>query len=185
MRSTASTWPLTIDEYARIPDDGRRTELVCGELLREPQPGFRHGRLQATLLELLGSHVRGHAPHLVCLGNVGVITEEDPGTVRGPDVAVVRRTRADDLHRSGFLRGAPDLAIEIVSPSNRAAEVQAKVREYLLAGASLVWVVYPDTRTVAVHASPTEARFVGEDEVLTGGELLPGLRLAVAELFAG
>lgn len=134
-------------------------------------------------MEALRRHLREHAPHLVCVGNFGVITEEDRATVRGPDLAVVRRNRTTDLHRSGFLRGAPDLAVEIVSPSNGAGEIQAKVREYLAAGASLVWVIYPDTRTVAVHESPREARFFGEEETLTGGDLLPDLRLPVVELF--
>lgn len=87
------------------------------------------------------------------------------------------------LHRTGFLRGAPDLAVEVVSPSNRAGDIQEKVREYLGAGGSQVWVVYPRTRSIAVHASPGGARVLGEDDTLHGGDLLPGLSVPVVELF--
>lgn len=174
---------LTIDEYADLPDDGWRTELVRGRVVREPQPAFEHGRVQVMAAEILARHVREHAPQLVCVGNVGAITEEDRHTVRGPDLAVVRKERAENLHRSGFLRGAPDLAVEVVSPSNRAGDIQQKVGEYLSAGATLVWVIYPATRTVAVHRPGGEARFLGEGEVLTGGDLMPELQVAVRELF--
>ena len=103
--------------------------------------------------------------------------------MRGPDLAVVRKTRTEDLHRAGFLRGAPDLAVEIVSPSNKAGEIQGKVAEYLAAGALLVWVVYPQTRTVAVHEPGGSARFFTGSERLGGGDLLPELDLRVSELF--
>ena len=103
--------------------------------------------------------------------------------MRGPDLAVVRRERIGSLHSAGFLRGAPDLAVEVVSPSNKAGEVQAKVAEYLAAGAQIVWVIYPMTRTVAVHESQGQARFLRDDDVLTGGALLPDFRVPVAELF--
>jgi Uma2 family endonuclease len=83
----------------------------------------------------------------------------------------------------GTLYGAPELVVEVVSPSNSAAAIQAKVGEYLAAGARVVWVVYPDTRTVAVHEHPSIARFLRDDEPLPGGDALPGLGLTVAEIF--
>lgn len=129
--------------------------------------------------------MRENAPELTCVGNIGVITDEERHTVRGPDLAVVRKELAENLHPSGFLRGAPDLAVEVVSPSNRASEFQEKVGEYLDAGASLVWVIYPGTHTVAVHASPEEARFLGEGDALMGSDLLPRLRVPVVEVFSG
>jgi Uma2 family endonuclease len=174
---------LTIEEYADLPDDGWRTELVRGQVVREPQPSYEHGRIQSRLIGILEAHLKALAPHLACVGPFGVITEEMPGTVRGPDLAVVRRDRVVDLHHAGFLRGAPELAIEVVSPSNRAGEIQEKVSEYLDSGATMVWVIYPQTRTVAVHGAGGEARFITGDELLPGGDLLPGLRVRVSELF--
>jgi Uma2 family endonuclease len=174
---------LTVDDYAELPDDGWRTELVRGRVVREPQPSYEHGRVQLALGRLLGNHLEARAPHLVCVGPFGVITEEGPDTVRGPDLAVIRRDRIVGLHRAGFLRGAPDLAVEVVSPSNRAGEVQTKVAEYLGAGARAVWVVYPETRTVAVHEPDGRARFLREGDILTGGALLSGFRVGVEEVF--
>src|SRR5688572_22188687 len=84
---------LTIEEYAQLPDDGWWTELVKGMVVREPQPGNEHGGIQAAVIELLRRHVRDHAPDLKCLGNFGVITDEAGRTVRGPDAAVVRKSR--------------------------------------------------------------------------------------------
>ena len=185
MRYTASPRDerLTIEEYAQLPDDGWWSELVRGMVVREPQPGNEHGTVQANVIAALHVHVREHAPDLKCLGNFGVITDEAGRTVRGPDAAVVRRSRLDTPGRAGFLNGAPDLAVEVVSPWNRAGDIQAKVREYLEAGSSLVWVIYPETRTVAVHSSPTTARFFDEHETLDGGDLLPELRLPIVDLF--
>jgi Uma2 family endonuclease len=184
MRSSAADdRRISIEEYADLADDGWWTELVRGRVVREPQPSYDHGRVQATIIGALTRHVREHAPDLVCVGNVGVITDELGATVRGPDAAVVHRSRLD-LGRAGFIRGAPDLPIEVVSPSNRAGEIQTKVKEYFAAGARLVWVVYPETRTVAVHESPGTARFLGEHDVLDGGEVLPELSLLVGEIFS-
>jgi Uma2 family endonuclease len=119
---------LTIDEYAALPDDdGWVTELVRGLVVREPRPGYEHGRIQARIVQILTNHIDAHAPDLVCVGDFGVVVEQDPATVRGPDLAVIRR--------------------------------------------------------VAVLEGPTEARFVGEHDELTGGDLLPSLRVPVREIF--
>jgi Uma2 family endonuclease len=173
---------LTVEVYATLPDDGFRTELVRGRVIREPQPAFEHGRLQARLAELLGQHIREAGLDLVCVGNFGVITSEVPATVRGPDAAVISKDRLPDLHGTGFLRGAPDLAIEIVSPSNRPAEIAEKTAEYLATGARAVWVVYPKSRTIAVHTS-THATTLSESDTLDGDGTIPGLRIPVASLF--
>src|SRR5687767_10205211 len=101
MRSTSDGRRISIEEYADLPDDGWWTELVLGYVVREPQPSYDHGRVQAALIGMLRNHVQQHAPELACVGNIGVITDELGGTVRGPDVAVVRRSRLD-LGRAGF-----------------------------------------------------------------------------------
>ncbi len=174
---------MSIEEYARLPDDGTWTELVRGRLVREPQPNFEHARLQVRLTELLRRHIREAGLELVCVGNLGVILSEEPATVRGPDAAVIRKERLPDPHHAGFLHGAPDLVIEVLSPSNRAADVAEKVSEYLAAGARSVWVVDPRARTVAVHEAVHGATVLGETGALDGGDVVPGLRLPVAALF--
>ena len=86
---------------------------------------------------------------------------------------------------AGAVLLGPDLAVEVVSPSNSASDIQAKIFDYLDAGARLVWVVYPETRTVAVHRTRAEARFLTDADALDGGDALPGFRLEVARLFEG
>lgn len=83
----------------------------------------------------------------------------------------------------GFLRIPPDLVVEVISPSNRAKAVREKIAEYFSAGVRQVWVVHPRRRNVAVHASPSEVRVFGEDDELDGGDVVPGFRLPVAEIF--
>jgi Uma2 family endonuclease len=174
---------IDADTYARMSDEGWPTELVRGRVVREPQPTFEHGRVQARIVELLRSEIREAGLDLICVGNVGTLVTEKPDTVRGPDVAVVRRDRVPTGRGSGFVRGAPDLAVEVVSPSNTAADLQEKVAEYLAGGARYVWVVYPATRTVVAHDSPRTATLLRETEPLTATDLLPQLSIEVAELF--
>lgn len=175
---------LTERMFARVPDEaGYLHELVGGLLVREPRPGFRHGELALELGRILKDFAAGGGLGAVVI-EAGFRLSEDPLTIRGPDVAFVRADRLPPEAVAGFFPGAPDLAVEIVSPANRAAAIRGKVREYLDAGARLVWVVYPETRTAAVHASPRAARFLEAPDVLTGGDVLPGLEIELARLFA-
>src|SRR5262245_41756334 len=110
---------LTIEDYLRIPDDGSRHSLQAGLLIAEPQPFPRHGQIQARLTRLLSEFVDAH--HLgVVLTESGFVLSRDPDTVRGPDVSFVRSDRFDANEAArGYIRGAPDLAIEVLSPSSR------------------------------------------------------------------
>lgn len=174
----------TVEEYERLPeDDGYRDELVRGRLVREPGPGNEHGMVQANLTAELHRHMREHDLGVVRV-ETGYVLSTEPATVRCPDVSFIARDRIppEGLPR-GFPRIPPDLAVEVVSPSNTAADVQEKVEEYFGAGVRQVWIVYPRTRKVAVHLSPAEVQVFGNAEELEGGELIPGLRLPVAKLF--
>jgi Uma2 family endonuclease len=117
--------------------------------------------------------------------NTAFVLARDPDTVRVPDLAFVSHAR---LPRGGLsdsiLHDAPDLAIEVLSPSNRAGEVRAKVADYLAANGRAVWVVDPRRRTVAVHVPAQGPRKLTEEDELEGGEVLPGFRLPVCDLFA-
>lgn len=182
-RATEDGAVLTEREFAELPDEDRYVhELVAGRLVREPRPGFRHGRLSSKLTRILEGFVEANGLGAIVV-EAGFRLADDPLTIRGPDVAFVRAPRIPAEPVTGFFPGAPDLAIEIVSPSNRAADIQTKVREYLDAGTRLVWVVYPETRTVAVHESRDAARFLEVDDVLTADDLLPGLEIEVPRLF--
>jgi Uma2 family endonuclease len=174
---------VTIEEFERLPDTAGRIELVRGRVVREPQAGFEHGRLDVDIAYHLRRFVRAHGGGVVVGAETGFVLFDVPPTVRAPDAAFVASERVPDQPVTGFFPGAPDLAVEIVSPSNTAVELLAKVFDYLDAGTRLVWVIYPESRSVAVHASRSEARYLTEADELTGGDVLPGFRLPVAELF--
>ncbi|MBW3533978.1 MAG: Uma2 family endonuclease [Gemmatimonadetes bacterium] len=174
---------MALEEYLALPDeDGYRTELVRGELVREPLPAPLHGKVVGRLCRRIGDHVETHA-----LGEVfaesGYVLEEEPPTLRGPDVSFVSSGRLPERPGTGFWSMAPDLAVEVLSPSNRAGEVQDKVGQYLEAGARLVWVVDPVRGTAAEYRAGGEARLFGAADALDGGHVLPGFRLPLADLF--
>jgi Uma2 family endonuclease len=175
---------LSLEEYELLPEeDGYTQELAEGRLVREPRPGARHGVVVGDLFRTLDSFVRDRDLGRVVI-ETGFLLAEDPPTVRGPDVAFIA---AEHLPvgpvPEGFWRLAPDLAVEVVSPSDSAAEVQEKVLQYLDAGTRTVWVVQPRTRTVEVWRPGADMRVIREEETLEGGDVLPGLRLEVRSLF--
>lgn len=184
MKTSSRTNPesLTIEEYARLrePDDVR-SELVRGRLVREPRPAVPHGYVQVELSRVLSNFVREHEVGVV-LNDVGVVIEEDPPTVRGPDVLFVSNDTLGSPLPEGFLTVAPDLAVEIVSPSDTASQIQEKVVEYLGFGSRMVWVVDPGSRTATIYRSFQDAEVVREDEELTGGSVVPGFRVRLAEV---
>lgn len=177
--------PLTIEEFARLPeDDGYRGELVRGRVVRDQLPGARHGWLAGRLHEALAAWAR-ESGHGIAAIETGFVLEDDPRpTVRGPDVAFIAAERLPPGGiPAGFWRFAPDLAVEVVSPSNSATEIQAKVLDYLAAGSRLVWVVDPATASVTVYRSRRDVRVATAGDALEDDEVLPGFRLGIEELF--
>ena len=174
---------MTIEEFERLPDEASRLELVRGHVAREPLAGFEHGGIAAQIATCLYCFVRQHGLGKVVGGEPGFVLFDDPPTVRAPDVAFVGRDRLPKDPR-GFARLAPDLAVEIVSPSNTHSEIQDKVFDYLDAGTRFVWVVEPRRRTVTVYRSRNDIRILTSDEEIDGGEVLPGFRTPVSEFFA-
>lgn len=173
---------LSVEEYARLQEtEEYRSELVRGELVREPRPGPRHGRTQARLAERLNAYVEKEGLGAV-FTDVGVEIPGQPRTVRGPDLAFYVSDRLPDPLPDGFLDAAPDLAVEIVSPSNSVSELLDKVTEYLQAGTHLGWVVDPGSRTATVYRSRDDIRILTEEESLDGAEVVPGFRVTVSEI---
>lgn len=175
---------LTIEELERLPDDGWRLEFVRGRVVREPLASFEHGVISARIGFRLFEFARHHYLGRVVGANCGFVLFDDPPTVRAPDVAFVHEERLAFDH-TRFAPFAPDLAVEVLSPSNTMSEIYDKVLDYLDSGSPLVWVVAPDSRTVTVYRSRREIQLLGGDEEIDGGNVLPGFRCKVSELFGG
>ena len=172
----------TAEQLLRAQDIGR-CELVRGELHTMIPPGAQHGRIAMNLGWKIRSHVEAHSLGTVFAAETGFVLARDPDTVRAPDVGFVRTGR-EPVPERGYYPGAPDLAVEVLSPDDRPGYVREKVAEWLEAGTQAVWVVDPRKRTVNVHEPDREPRLLEATDTLHGGDVLPGFELAVAEIFA-
>lgn len=182
----ATTRKLTAEEYQRLPDptDGTRLELVRGEVVKVPRPNWEHGEIAGNVYTEIKLFLRRNPVGRVSVEG-GVKIEQDPDTVRGPDVSFMGKDRMPLGERMNrFADQTPDLCVEVVSPSNTRRELNGKIKEYFFNGAKLVWVVDPDERSVAVFREPLEGRVLKEEATLDGGDVLPGFSCKVADLFA-
>jgi Uma2 family endonuclease len=176
---------VAADELLHIPDDGFRYELVRGELRRMNPAGNMHGRVAMSFAWRLAQYVEGNRLGVVYAAETGFKLATDPDTVRAPDVAFVRRVRVEAIGEvEGFWPGAPDLAVEVVSPGDAFAEVEEKVFDWLDAGTKMVVVVNPRQRSATVYKSTTDITVLAEADVLDGGDVVPGFELALREIFA-
>ena len=176
---------VTVEDVAALPDDTNRYDLIEGELYRMAAAGAKHGEATVEILTAVALFVRPQNLGRVYTPDTGFVLARHPDTLLCPDVAFVRTERLPpDEARRGFLELAPDLAVEVISPSDRAREVAAKVRLYLDAGVRLVWTVHPEARTVTVWPPDAAPRTDTAAEDLDGGDVLPGFRLPVAAIFA-
>lgn len=145
--------------------------------------GRVHGQIANNVAYVLTAHVKQHALGVVYAPETGFVLARDPDTVRAPDAAFVRTDRLVE-DADGYFPGPPDLAVEVVSPSDRVQDVEAKAKAWLDAGTRLVWVVWPNTRTVSVHRAGAAVATLREDEPLEGGDVVGGFACSVAEIFA-
>ena len=181
---TVNTGLMTADDLWDLPDDGLRHELVRGELRTMPPTGLDHGDHESVLDGSLGPYVRKGKLGRVFTGDPGFVLAANPDTVRAPDLAFIRRDRlVDGRGPRGYFHGAPDLAVEIISPNDLYTEVDEKVGEWLQFGTQMVFVVNPRRRTVAVHRPGQPIRIFGIDDVLSGEDVVPGWTLPVHALF--
>jgi Uma2 family endonuclease len=183
--STTITKPTTADELLAMPDDGFRYELVKGELIRMSPAADEHGRVTMSLAGPLYNHVRANKLGVVYAAETGFKIESDPDTVRAPDIAFISKER---LELTGTPRSyrecAPDLAVEVLSPGDRVSEVEAKVGQWLQTGALMVLVLSPKLRTITSYRSLTDILVLTEKDTLDGGNVVPGFRIAVADIFS-
>jgi Uma2 family endonuclease len=170
---------MTIPELERVVDDDCLHELDEGRLIGRPFGGEQHGSTGAEITGILGDFVKRSGLGKVYASGTGFVLGID--TVRAPDIAFVRRERA--VRRRAFVQGAPDLAVEVFSPSDSVAQLMRKVHQYLKAGCHTVWVVYPESKQVHVLEASGHDRILEADEQLEAPELLPGFSVTVASLF--
>ena len=184
MPSVATTKLTTAADLMTMPDERRRYELIEGVLREMPPAGGEHGEIETELIVHLRLHAAARGAGKVYPGDTGFFFQHDQEIVLLPDVAFVRAERLPPpAQRRGYLDLIPDLAVEIVSPADRLRQVRAKVQRYLAAGVRLVWLVEPRHRRVTVFRPGQPERVLGPDDELDGGDVLPGFRLPVAELF--
>ncbi|MFH1267853.1 MAG: Uma2 family endonuclease [Planctomycetota bacterium] len=182
----STTTRVTADQLLLMPDDGYRYELVAGELRKMVPAGWRHGAVGGNLHSLLGYHVMEHNLGRVLGADPGFLLSRDPDTVRAPDIAFISRKRLEgEVPKEAFWPGAPDLAVEVVSPGDTTGEVDEKVKSWLDAGARIVWVVNPKWQSVTVYRSATDIKTLTENQKLTGEDLVPGFSCRVGDIFAG
>jgi Uma2 family endonuclease len=175
---------LSAEHLYSMDDDCYQFELDRGRLVVMEPPGFPHGVTVARVTLVLATFVEARGLGAVVTGDTGFVLFRSPDTVRGPDVAFVRAERlptGEDAQL--FFEGAPDLAVEVLSPSNRPGQLEKKVRNYLSAGSRLVWVIDPRTRTAVVHAPDAIPRTLTDADEIEGGDVLPGFRAPVRAFF--
>lgn len=180
----ATTQLLTAEDLWGIGDDGHRHDLIQGELHRMAPAGGEHASIAMTIGAMLWAHARARNAGTVFGSDAGFVLARNPDTLLSADVAFVRAERLPPKDRQiGFLELAPDLTVEVVSPSDRPSEVTEKVGIYLSAGVQMVLVVEPRPKTVTIHRPGQAALVRQEDDVLDCGDVLPGFRVPVAEIF--
>jgi len=182
--STATTL-ITAEEYARMPETDRPTELVRGRIVEMNQPIPLHGYICGNVSRILGNFVHENDLGRVFTNDSGVITTRDPDTVRGPDIwyAGYEKLPKGPLPKT-YLDVVPDLVIEVLSPDDRWSRVLGKVAEYLNIGVPIVCVVNPDGATAQVfYRDNPHSRTLASGDELTFPDVLPGFSVRVHELF--
>ena len=165
--------------------EDRVLELVEGALVEMSKPTMKHGIMTMRLAMKIANHVETNDLGVVTAADTGFVLERNPGgrdTVRGLDFAFVSKSRAPDSPEYTWYEMGPDLAVEVISPDNRAGDIHLKVMQLLNAGTRLIWLIYPESRTVESHTAGGATTF-RQDDTLSGGGVLPGFELSVGDIF--
>ena len=181
---TTTGQKITAEDLLRMPDDGFRYELVKGELRKMAPAGMRHGYLANRVAWRLTQHVEAHKLGYVCTAEPGFRLASNPDTVRAPDVAFIGQERVEEIGDvEGYWPGAPDLAVEVISPNDIYTEVEDKVLAWLDAGTRMVVVVNPRRETVTVYRSLSDVTILTKNDTLEGKDVVPGWTMAIEDLF--
>jgi len=176
---------LTAEEFERLREEGKRYELIDGEL-REMAPTVNwHGEVELNLAALLHTYVRSHGLGRVSCGEVLYIVRRKPDRVRAADIAFICQERVPSLEaRQHIMEVVPDLVVEILSKHDTIAEISDRIDDWLGAGVRLLWIVDPFRRTVTIYQPERDPTLLGAQATLEGDPVLPGFRCPVAEMFA-
>ena len=182
--TTTETRLLTAGDLLRLYSEGVRGELIRGVLCETMPTGHEHGAIVVNLSTELRNFIKPRRLGWLVASDSGVWLERDPDTVREPDIAFTSAEKIPlDARITGYAEVAPDLVVEIVSPNDSRREVHDKAQMWLLHGVRLIWVVYPNTRTVDVYRSNGAATTLDEGDSLDGHDVLPGFACGVSAIF--
>ncbi|APB34877.1 Uncharacterized protein conserved in cyanobacteria [Gloeomargarita lithophora Alchichica-D10] len=175
------TW--TDEELLALSSPEHRYELVNNELVDRGLSGAEPGYIACILTMILGGYIRQNKLGMIC--DASTAFQLNNGNRRSPDISFVGRQRLQGLKRppQGFFPGSPDLAIEILSPSNTVAEIHDKIADYFANDTRLVWLIHPDEKYVLVYHAPAPEKLLGLTDMLTGEDVILGFTMPVAELF--
>lgn len=175
---------LTAEEFARLPDDGRRLELVAGQLVETPMPPPKHGFCCSKLDRAIGNFVDDNGLGRVASNDSWVKTRGGPDTVRGADVAFWSYDRLPKGEvPEGIIPSPPDLVIEVRSPSERWTDIFGKMLEYLKAGVRVACILDPGTETLSIYRPDEIQQILTADDEFTLPDVLPGFATKVGKLF--
>lgn len=173
---------ITAEEFSLLPmsADDSRQELVRGEIISWPLPGGLHGVTCAKACRYIGNFVDDNRGGTVANG-IGFITDRHPDSVRGPDISYWSKERLKEVP-VGYIEIAPDMLVEVLSPSNTSKQIRVKIKEYFAKGVRLVWVIAPEDRTLTIYRTLDEGRVLHETATVTGEDVLPGFSCRVSDL---
>ena len=174
---------ISPEEFLALPDQEEYIlEYDEGLVLEAPETDFEHGVIQGKIFRRVSEWSDVARAGVRVSQNAGFWLTDDK--LRKPDVSIIRQEDLAALPRyKGGLRGCPEIAVEVISDTERVSDIEAKAKLYLATGARAVWKVYPQSRTVVVQLRSGHVRLLAPGDFLEDAELLPGLRIPVAERF--
>jgi Uma2 family endonuclease len=186
--ATVTTKPITADEFYHFTHQSenrdRVFELERGEVVEMSRPGKRHGLVCNNIGGILRNFAISRKKGYACSNDTGIITERDPDTVRGPDVAFYEDVKSFDEVEEKYGDQPPRLAVEVLSPNDTVGKVNRRVKELLQFGILIVWLIDPEAHNVTVYRLGKDYYILEETDELTGEDVLPDFRCKVAEFFA-
>lgn len=180
---STTTQLMTAEELIKLPRGRFRYELVKGELLTMSPAGEGDGAISANLAAELVRHVKANKLGIVYGAETGFKLESNPDTVLAPDVAFISRERVGEISKK-YREGAPDLAVEVISPGESRNRIEKKVGQWLQLGARVVWIVNPQTATVTVYRADGGVKVLSASDELTGDDVVPGFQIPITEIFS-